>query len=139
MSHSEVTSRIEAELARRAKKVVNRNAFSALFSTFGDPGSALGKIFLERQDALDEEKLRISQEVVLELLCKIDDAISNAAARSRKAGVTIGGLIETTAIGSEHVVGAKIGASSGSVEFQPGTQIKTHAQGAKTVTGLHIE
>jgi hypothetical protein len=139
MKQEEVAARIETELTKRKIKVVNKNAVSALFGAFSDPLGSLGKIFLGREDALDGEKQRISQEVVLELLCKIDAAISNAAAQSASTGVTIGGLIETTSFGSDHVVGAKVGSKSGSVEFQPGTQIKTTAHGAKTVTGLHIE
>lgn len=138
MKQEEIVQRIESELRNREKTIVNRNAFAALFGAISDPLGALGKIFLGRQDALDAEKQRLAQDAMLELLCRIDEAITAADVKARSAGVTISGLIETTATNSEHVVGARIGPKSGSVEFKPGTQIKTTAYGAKTVTGLEI-
>lgn len=139
MSQQDIIKGIEAEMTKRGQSVVNRNAYAALFSAVSDPVGALGKIFLGRQDALDAEKQRLLQDAMLELLCRIDEAITSTDAKTRAAGVTIGGTIETTAVNSEHVVGAHITAKSGSVEFLPGTHIKTTAHGAKTVTGLRIE
>lgn len=138
MDKKTVESAIEEQLANRKKKVLNRNAIGALFGAFSDPVGALGKIFVGRDDAIDAEKQRITQDVMLELLCKIDEAISQAAKDSGARSVVLQGLIETTAHGAESVVGVEIAENSGAVTMQPGTHIRTTATASKNVTGVKI-
>ena len=133
-----VENAIDEQLKSREKKVLNRNAISALFGAFSDPVGALGKIFVGRDDAIDAEKQKIIQDVILEMLCKIDDAISQAAQESTKQGFILQGLIETSAHGAESVVGVHVGENSGSVTMQAGTHIRTIATASKNVTGLKI-
>lgn len=138
MNKSEVEAAIEARLKERKKAVLNRNAFGALFGAFTDPVTALGRVFLGRGEAIDQEKQRIAQDVILELLCKIDESLSQARARSAQQGITLGGLIETISHGGESLTGLSIGANSGPVTLQPGTHVKTVASGVRDVTGLKI-
>ena len=82
MSDSEQTNiakierKIDEQLQAQSKKIVNRNALNALFAAFGDKSAALGQIFLGRHDALIDEHHKIEQTAILNLLCKIDNAIT---------------------------------------------------------------
>jgi len=138
MDRQEIESAIVAELANRKRKVLNRNAISALFGAFSDPAGALGKIFVGRDDALEAEKQKIIQDVILDMLIKIDEAISQAASTSTARGFQLQGLIETTAHGAESVVGVHVAENSGSVTMQPGTHIRTFATASKSVIGVKI-
>jgi hypothetical protein len=138
MNKEDVEAAIAAQLQERKKAVLNRNAVRALFSTFSDPIAALGQVFVGRSDALDQERQRIAQDVILDLLCKIDDAISQAGVESNRKGVTLAGLIETVAHSGESVVGLSIASDSGPVTLQPGTHVRTSATGVRSVTGVQI-
>lgn len=138
MNKSQVEAAIEARLSERRKSVLNRNAIGALFGAFADPVGALGQIFLGRGDAIDHERQRIAQDVILELLCKIDESLSLANAKSEQQGIKINGLIETIGHGGESLTGLSIGADSGPVTLQPGTHVKTIATGMRNVTGVKI-
>ena len=138
MNKQAIEEAISEQLVLRKKNVLNRNAISALFGAFSDPIGAIGKVFVGRDDAINAEKQRIAQDVMIELLCKIDDAISQAAQVSAVQGVTINGLIETSAHGAESVVGVHIAENSGAVTLQPGTHIRTSATSSRSVTGLQI-
>ena len=138
MNMVDIQAAIEARLKDRKKSVLNRNAIGALFGAFSDPVGALGKVFLGRDDAIDREKQRIAQDIILELLCKIDELLSQANATSERQGIKLGGLIETIAHVGESVTGLNIGADSGPVTLQPGTHVRTVATVVRHVTGLKI-
>lgn len=138
MDKKTVENAIEEQLARRKKEVLNHNAIEALFGAFSDPMGALGKIFVGRDDAMGIEKQKIIQDVILEMLCKIDEAISQAAKNINAQGVVLQGLIETIAHGAESVVGVEIEENGGAVTIQPGTHIRTIAAATKSVTGVKI-
>lgn len=141
MNRKEIENAIENELAEREKHVVNRNALDALFSVFPSPMSSLGKIFLGRKDALKAEKLRIQQNFMLDLLCKIDEAISSTkdkALEQREIWNIISGEIEAHGYGVEEVTGAFIASDAEPTELKPGTHIKASGTRAKRVTGLQI-
>lgn len=138
MDKREVEAAIEARLKERQKAVLNRNAFGALFGAFADPVEAFGQVFLGRGDAIDQEKQRIAQDVILELLCKMDESLSQANAKSEPQGIKLGGLIETIAQGGESVTGLSIGANSGPVTLQPGTHVRTVVTGVRHTTGVKI-
>lgn len=138
MTRQEIEKAIESELAARRKQVLNRNAVTALFGAFTDPVGALGKIFLGRDDALETERQRIEQGVVIELLCKIDAALTQAAVESSNQGILICGLIETTVESADSVVGVHISEGMTNVTLAPGTHIHTVVTNAKDITGLQI-
>jgi hypothetical protein len=138
MNKSDVVAAIEAQLNKRKKSVLNRNAIDALFGAFTDPVGALGNLFFGRGDALDQEKQRIAQDVILELLCKIDESLSQANAKFEQQGIKLGGLIETIAHGGESLTGLSINAESSPVTLQPGTHVRTVATGVRNVTGVKI-
>ncbi len=138
MNHTDLTRAIDEQLASRQRRIVNKNAVSALFGAFRDPLGSLGKIFLGRADALDQERQRISQEAMIELLCRIDEAITSVAAQAQNEGITIGGLVETNATDVARVVGVEISSDAGAVTLLPGTHIRTTAIGSGSVTGLKI-
>ena len=141
LNRKEIEDAIENKLAEREKHVVNRNALDALFSVFTNPISSLGKIFLGRKDALNAERLRIQQNTILDLLCKIDEAISgkeDKALGKREILNIISGEIEAHGHDVEEVIGAFIASDAGLTELEPGTHIKASGTRAKKVTGLQI-
>jgi hypothetical protein len=75
MNEENILKKIEAELSKREKQVINKNAIDALCSCFG-PVKTLRKVFSGRGDAIDRERQKITIETILELLIKIDNAIS---------------------------------------------------------------
>ena len=75
MNEDEIRGKIESELKKREKHIVNSNAIDALCSLFA-PFKALRQLFYGRGDAIDENRNRITLDKILQLLIKIDDAIS---------------------------------------------------------------
>jgi len=141
MTEAEIQQTIERELEKRHVAVLNRNAYKALFAALSNPIAALGKIFLGRKEAVESERSRIIQEVILNMLVGIDKAISAAnreAAQNRLSWKVISGLIEVNAEDVEEVTGVDIPQESGPVELKPGTHIRTSATRARRVTGLKI-
>jgi len=141
LNREDIESAIEHSLAERKKRIVNRNALNALFGAVADPVGSLGRIFLGRNDALATERLRIQQDIVLDLLCQIDDAISQSRKEASRRGVdwtTISGKIETYGVDAEEVTGARITPDAGLTEIKPGTHIKASGTRVRRVTGLEI-
>ncbi|WP_431511672.1 hypothetical protein [Variovorax sp. DAIF25] len=133
-----IEARLEEGLKARGKAVVNRNAVSALFGAFSDPVGSLGKIFLGRQDALDAEAARLKQDVIVELLCKIDDALSGASHAATSSEVVIEGLIEASGHQADEVVGVSIESGGENVRFAAGARVSASGQDVKSVTGVRI-
>lgn len=132
---------IQQKLKENHDKVVNKNAFKALFGAFTNPIDSLGKIFLERQDALDEEQNRITQDIILEMLYQIHDAVAQAEANAEQHNLnwsSISGEIEVEGNKTENVTGIHAAEGVGPVEFKSGRHIKATANGAKNLTGLKI-
>lgn len=134
----EIQKAIEHKLQERSRGLVNRNALSALFGAVSDPVGSLGKIFLGRQDVLDSEKSRLTQDVILELVINIDRSLSEAMEKMSAQGVSVEGLIEVKVETADRVVGAEISSAAKNVRLQPGTHIKVDAGSARGVTGLKI-
>ena len=141
MDFSHIEKAIEQKLAKRKKKVVNRNAIKALFSAFPGPVAALGKIFLGRQDAIEGEKAKVAQEIILKMLLKIDDAISQATKETTDRGLdwkVIAGTVEAHGEGVREVTGVDVSSDAGPVKFKRGTHIRATGKDADRVTGLRI-
>ena len=138
MSKEAIERAILEQLNAKRKSVLNHNAINALFGAFTDPVGSLGKIFIGRGDVVEAEKQKITQEMILDLLCKIDEVITQTAKASEAKGITLSGLIETSANGADKVVGVQIDNNSGPVTLRPGTHIRTTANGSRSVTGLRI-
>jgi len=140
MNLDEVKIEIEKKLIERKEQVLNRNAFSALFGVFSDPVGALGKIFLGRQDALDQEQQKIAQELILKMLCDIDEVITQTTNEAKNTGVIniVSGTIEVCAENAERAIGVHITGSK-ATELKPGTHIKINSNNVKSTTGLKIE
>ncbi len=134
----QVVKAINGELEIRKKKVLNRNAFEALFSALSNPIAGLSKIFVGRNAAMSSEKQHITQNYIIDLLCEIDAAISKMGESIKNNDIpltVIDGLIEAHGENVEEVTAAHIEAP---VEFKPGTHIRASGENAGSVTGLHI-
>ena len=141
MKREQVEQKILEELERRSKRTVNRNAIRALMGAFGGPGDALGRIILGREDALGAERSQIAQGIMLDLLCKIDDALVKAEETASKQGLdwtVLAGTIEAHGMDVEDVTGARIEDSAGPVELKPGTRIRATGTRSKRVTGVQV-
>ena len=134
----EIVEAIQAQLDAREKRVMNRNAFDALLGAVTNPIGSLGRIFLGRDAALKVEEQRIAQDLIIELLCRIDEALTamnDAIEREQIPRTIISGLIEAQGENVREVTGAHV---EDPVEFKPGTHIRASGKGANSVTGLHI-
>jgi len=140
-TEEELKEVIQQKLKESHDRVVNKNAFKALLGAFTNPIDSLGKIFLGRQDALDEEQSKITQDIILDMLCQIHDALNQAETKAGEHNLNwslISGEIEVEGNNTENVTGVHIAEGAGPVEFKPGTHIKASANGAKNLTGLKI-
>ncbi len=142
MDKNEVEHKIQNLLRERRGKVVARHTIGALFGMVADPVGTIGKLFFGAKDAVDQEKHKIEQDFILDLLCNIDTAITNMVDSAReilstKSTIVIG---EIVAIGkhAQAVTGVDIPGNSGPVEFKPGTKITARGEDVGTVTGLKI-
>ncbi len=141
MDRKEVEEAIAKELQKRRARILNHNALDALFQSLSNPVGALGKIFLGRKDALDTEEHHIQQEIILDILCKIEESLD----KTREKAMTqsdiiniVSGEIEAHGYAADEVIGVLITSDAGTTEFKPGTHIKVTGKGSKKVTGLQI-
>jgi hypothetical protein len=142
MDREEVEKAILDELSKRKRKLLTRNALKALFGCVKDPVKSLGQLFMGSQDAIDAERVKIEQDIVLDLVCRIDDALNQAAlATQRKLSTqrcVVCGEIEVYGERTEEITGVSIGEDAGQVELKPGTRIRASGKNAKRITGLKI-
>ena len=107
-----------------------------------DPVGTIGNLFFGAKEAIDQEKYRIEQDIILDLLCKIDAGISQAARKANKAlsktSLVVLGDIVARGKDAESVTGVSISDSSGPVGLKPGTKITALGKNVRNVTGLKI-
>lgn len=142
MDREEVEKAILDALKKRKRKVLTRNALKALFGCVKDPIGSLGQLFIGSRDAIDTERVRIEQGIILDLACKIDDALAQAALAAQEKlsaqRCVVCGEIEAYGQGVDEITGVSIGKNAGKVEFRPGTRIKASGKDAGRITGLEI-
>lgn len=120
---------------------MNRNALKALFVILPKPFEALGQLFLGRGEARAEERDRVQQDIILDLVCEIDEAITNAAEAEKELGperVLICGEIEAFGEDAGEVTGVSVSSDAGPVEFKPGTSIRASGKRVNRITGLEV-
>ena len=137
ITQEEIEKAIEEKLQEQNNKVVNRNAIKALFAAFGPRSNALGQIFLGRRDALNEKRHKIEQTEILNLLCKIDNALTETIEKLKPVSpFVLDGIIEVRAKDTVNATGVSINSPT---IMKPGTRISTSAEGVENFTGLRIE
>ena len=139
MKEEDIRREIETELTKQNKRIVNKNAIDALFLAFPGPIQALRKVLFVRGEAIEKEKQRITIETILQLLLKIDNAISDN--NGKTDGIDwkiVGGDIEAYGENVREVTGMDISSDAGPVELIPGTHIKASGKNVKRITGLRI-
>lgn len=137
---AEVAKAIETVLEQRKRRLVNKNAVRAFLSAWNDPFSALGQIFMGRADVIDAERQRIAQDTMLDLLCKIDDAMTvtlSELGQQELPRTIVQGLIEAQGKHVDDVTGLSIGHDA-TVEFAPGTHVRAQGENAGSVVGVRI-
>jgi hypothetical protein len=141
MDNVDIQKTIELALEKRKTGVLNKNAINALFEALPSPMKALGKIFMGRDEAIQSEKQKIAQDIILDLLVNIDKAITQALEASRQKGVdwkVIAGDVEVYGEKTKEVIGMQIASNAGPVELKPGTHIKASGSQVERITGLKI-
>lgn len=141
MDEIDVRKSIQSELEKRQTKILNDNAVNALFEALPSPVKALGKIFIGRQDAMENEKYRIAQDIILGLLVNIDRAITQALETAHKKGIdwkVIAGDIHSYGEKTKEVIGMEITPNAGPVELKPGTHIRAAGRDVGRIIGLKI-
>jgi histidyl-tRNA synthetase len=102
---------------------------------------ALGKIFVGRHEAMEAEKHKIAQDIILDLLVSIDKAITQAVETANQKGIdwkVIAGDVEAYGEKVKEVIGMDIASNAGPVELKPGTHIKASGKEVERITGLKI-
>ena len=141
MDEKDIRQWIQSELEKRKTKVLNKNALDALFAALPSPVQAIGKIFFGRKDAVENEKHKIAQDIILQLLINIDSAITQALEKGREKGIDwkiIAGDIQSYGEKAKEVVGMEISSDAGPVELKPGTYIRAAGKDVGRITGLKI-
>lgn len=137
-----IEERILQITKERRGKLIARNSISALFGAVADPVGTLGKLFFGAEDAIAQDKHELEQDIIIDLLCKIDDAISEATRIAQnkipKDKIVVLGEIIATGEDVSSVTGVSVSSDAGQVEFKPGTRITATGRNAKNVTGLNI-
>lgn len=136
MEAQELKRAVEAEVERRERRVLNKNALDALIAAI--PGGALIQLFAKREDAVDDERRRIQIDLVVDLVTQFDDAISELQRNASEQGISVSGLIEAKGTDADEVVAARIRAGARNVELSPGTHIRAEGLRVKRITGLDI-
>ena len=141
MEKTDLEKIIHSRLQERGKKALNKNALNALFSCLSShPLESLSKLFLLRKDVVENEKHKVQQDIILDLLCDIDNAIQKAFNKGINTDnqTKICGEIITIGENTKDVTGVHIKQGSGLTKINPGTQIKTKGRNVGNVTGIKI-
>lgn len=129
---------------QRKKRVIGKNIVSAALSLFTNPADAVEKLFFGVEAETSDEKLKLQQDLILELVCQIDDSLYRMQSQFNskykdEPSILIDGLIEVDSKNSENTTGIHIKSNSGQVEFKPGTKISVKSENNKgDTTGLKI-
>ena len=138
----ELVKRIEDEIKQRRGRVVTLNTIRALLGITTDPIGTIGNLFFGAKEAVDRDKHQIEQDIIIDLLCKIDDDISEAARKANevlpKTSLIVLGEIIAHGKDTESVTGVDVSSDSGPVEFKSGTKITARGERVRNVTALKI-
>jgi len=144
MNKDQAIEKVSKLLAERKNKVIGKNIVSAALSLFSNPADAVEKLFFGVEAETSDEKLKLQQDLILELVCQIDDSLSKMESQFKskykdEPSILIDGLIEVNSKNSESTTGIHIKSNSGQVEFKPGTKISVKSENNKgDTTGLKI-
>jgi len=143
MNKEEAENYISEQVKEKKGKVVGKNVVSAALSLFTNPGNSVEKLFFGVESDLSDEKLKVEQELMLDLVCNIAESLESLKAKiienaDDNKSIILNGIIEVEAKNSEDVTGVHIKESSKQVEFKPGTKISVKSDGASNTTGLKI-
>lgn len=142
MNKEELERKIQDEVKRRRGKVVALNAIKALINILPNPVGTIGSLFFGAKEAVDQEKHKIEQDIILDLLCKIDEDMTEALRKATEAlpktSLVVLGDILAEGKYAESVIGVSISEDSGPVELKPGTKITARGENVRNITGLKI-
>jgi len=142
MNQRELEKKIQDLVKQRRGEVIALHTIKAMLGIFSDPIRTIGNLFFGAKEAVEEEKHKIEQSIILELLCKIDADISEAVSEARKAlpkeSLIVLGDIVAYGKDAESVTGVSISDNSGPVELKPGTKITARGENVRNITGLKI-
>ena len=143
MNQTEAKKIILDQLSKKRGKIVGKNIVSAAFSLFTNPVESVEKLFLGVNSETEDEKLKLEQELMLDLICQISESVQLIQDKynseyNGKSSILIDGLIQVKAENSENVIGVHIKENSKQVEFKPGTKITVDSRNSRNTTGLKI-
>lgn len=143
MNKEQAEQKVMKLLSERKNKVVGRNIVSAALSLFSNPAMAVDKLFFGIDTKMSDEKLKLEQDLILDLICQMSDSLDNIQKKfnskyNGEKSVMIDGIIEVNSKDSETVTGVFISKDSGQVEFKHGTKISVTSENSKNTTGLKI-
>lgn len=143
MTKEEMNNRVIELVKQKKGKVIGKNVLSAVFALFSNPLDTLGKLYFGIESDLSDERLKVEQRLMLELIIDISETLESFKSKItlntlESKSIILDGINEVQTTNSENVIGVHIGDSSQPVEFKPGTKISVKSKGCSNTTGLKI-
>jgi len=143
MIKQEVQENVARLLHEKKGKIFSENLISAALNIFTNPAGTIEKLAFGVDKSIEDEKLKIQQNMILDLICDIASSLEKFESQFNQnlnlgKVIIVNGHIEVDDIGSDDVTGAHFKGSN-TIEMEPGTKISVKSNGSKTVTGLKIE
>lgn len=143
MNKNEAEEKLRELLKERKGKTIGKTVISAALSLFTNPADTVDKLFFGIKDELSDAKHKLEQDLMLELICNIDESISRLKDKfnseyKNQPSIIFGGSVDVETINTDNTVGVHIKPGSEMVEFKSGTNIKVKSERGKTATGLKI-
>jgi hypothetical protein len=143
MTKEQAEEKIIALLSKRKNKIIGKNIVSASLSLFSNPVDAVDKLFFGVNDETSDEKLKLQQDLILELICQISESFEKMQSDykskyNEESSILIDGIIKVDSTNSKTVTGVHIKNSSKQVEFKSGTIISVNTNNTGETTGLKI-
>ena len=134
------------EVQRRLEETKGKTIAKALIGPVVGAltGSPRGVVdaFMAPSEAKAKAKHEIQQDLILETLARVADAVEAGRSLARAEAVpwlSIAGTIKADGVDVDEVTGLDIGESSGPVVLEPQTKITARGERARSVTGMSVK
>lgn len=138
MKRKDYEKQIQDIIQERKKKIVVKSVIKIVSKFLKLP---IYDIFFGTEDNIEKEKHKEEQEIIIDLLCDMQDAISKAnkkIIKSPKYSVSLLGKLKVIGKQADSITGVEIRDSAKNVEFKPGTNIQVKGDNVRKITGIKI-
>ena len=138
MKSKDYEKQIQDIIQERKKKIVVKSVIKTISKLLNFP---IYDIFFGTEDDIEKEKHNVEQEITMDLLCDIQDAISKANKKVLKLperSISLFGNLTVIGKQADSVTGVEITNSAKNVEFKPGTNIQVKGNNVRKIIGIKI-